>query len=86
MCGPTLRYFCTQVFTVIFTVEAIIKLTALSKEYFSVRWNIFDLVIVSISLPDLIIQFLQVDTLQVPVLDEVAKIIKICRLVSLFIM
>lgn len=64
-----------------FTVEAIIKLIAFSKEYFSVGWNIFDLVIVAFSLPDLV--FFVLDVQSIPGLEEVAKIIKICRLVCL---
>ena len=69
-----------QAFTVIFTVEAIIKITALSKEYFSVGWNIFDLVIVALSLPDLILLALNLDAANE--YAEVASIIKVFRLVS----
>ena len=42
-----------KVFTTFFTTEAVLKLMALSKEYFSSGWNIFDLVIVIASLVDL---------------------------------
>ena len=42
-----------QVFTTFFLLEAILKLAALSKEYFGNGWNIFDLVIVVASLLDL---------------------------------
>ena len=42
-----------QVFTTFFLFEAILKLAALSKEYFGNGWNIFDLVIVVASLLDL---------------------------------
>ena len=42
-----------QVFTTFFLFEAILKLAALSKEYFANGWNIFDLVIVVASLLDL---------------------------------
>ena len=69
-----------QVFTIIFTMEAVIKLTALSKEYFSVGWNNFDLFIVCFSLPDLIIYF--VPKLEsVPGMSELGGIVKIFRLV-----
>lgn len=69
-----------QVFTVIFTVEAIIKLTALSKDYFRVGWNILDLVIVGLSLPDLL---LYIPTLgETAGYEDVARFIKICRLVN----
>merc|ERR1719410_2331652 len=42
-----------KVFTTFFLFEAILKLAALSKEYFANGWNIFDLVIVVASLLDL---------------------------------
>ena len=42
-----------KVFTTFFTTEAVLKLLALSKEYFASGWNIFDLVIVIASLVDL---------------------------------
>ena len=42
-----------KVFTTFFTTEAVLKLLALSKEYFYSGWNVFDLVIVLASLVDL---------------------------------
>lgn len=45
-----------KVFTSIFTFECCLKLMALSKEFFSCGWNIFDLIIVSASLLDLIFE------------------------------
>jgi hypothetical protein len=42
-----------KVFTTIFTTECVLKLLALSKEYFDSGWNIFDLIIVLASLLDL---------------------------------
>ncbi|XP_044735668.1 sodium channel protein 60E [Chrysoperla carnea] len=45
-----------KVFTSIFTFECILKLMALSKEFFACGWNIFDLIIVSASLLDLIFE------------------------------
>jgi hypothetical protein len=41
-----------KVFTVIFTLEAVLKLTAFGKFYFSNGWNNFDLVIVVASWVD----------------------------------
>lgn len=46
----------TQVFTSIFTFECIVKLMALSKDFFLCGWNIFDLIIVSASLVDIIFE------------------------------
>lgn len=43
-------------FTSIFTFECILKLMALSKDYFLCGWNIFDLIIVSASLLDIIFE------------------------------
>ena len=45
-----------QVFTSFFTLEACLKLIALSKEYFWSGWNIFDLIIVIASLVDLSVE------------------------------
>uniref|UniRef100_A0A1I8MS87 Sodium channel protein n=1 Tax=Musca domestica TaxID=7370 RepID=A0A1I8MS87_MUSDO len=45
-----------KVFTSIFTFECIIKLMALSKEFFLCGWNIFDLIIVTASLLDIIFE------------------------------
>ncbi|KAK9873793.1 hypothetical protein WA026_002151 [Henosepilachna vigintioctopunctata] len=45
-----------KVFTSIFTFECSLKLMALSKEFFHCGWNIFDLIIVSASLLDLIFE------------------------------
>lgn len=45
-----------KVFTLVFTVECILKLLALSKEFFQCGWNIFDLCIVTASILDLIFE------------------------------
>ncbi|CRK95854.1 CLUMA_CG009301, isoform A [Clunio marinus] len=45
-----------KVFTLVFTVECILKLLALSKEFFQCGWNIFDLCIVTASICDLIFE------------------------------
>jgi hypothetical protein len=45
-----------QVFTSIFTLECIMKVMAMSKDFFACGWNIFDLIIVSASLLDLIFE------------------------------
>ncbi|XP_068207434.1 sodium channel protein 60E-like [Palaemon carinicauda] len=42
-----------RVFTAVFTLECIMKIMALSKEFFTNKWNVFDLVIVLASLLDL---------------------------------
>ncbi|CAB3234830.1 unnamed protein product [Arctia plantaginis] len=45
-----------KVFTSIFTLECILKVMAMSKDFFACGWNIFDLIIVSASLLDLIFE------------------------------
>ncbi|XP_070140733.1 sodium channel protein 60E [Drosophila kikkawai] len=45
-----------KVFTSIFTFECIVKLMALSKDFFLCGWNIFDLLIVTASLLDIIFE------------------------------
>lgn len=43
-------------FTSIFTLECMLKVMAMSKDFFACGWNIFDLIIVSASLLDLIFE------------------------------
>ncbi|ERL93537.1 hypothetical protein D910_10826 [Dendroctonus ponderosae] len=45
-----------KVFTSIFTFECCLKIMALSKDFFNCGWNVFDLIIVSASLLDLIFE------------------------------
>lgn len=47
-------YFCMKVFTGIFTAEMVLKVIALDPYYyFQARWNVFDAIIVSLSLIEL---------------------------------
>lgn len=66
-----------QVFTSIFTFECIIKLMALSKDFFLCGWNIFDLIIVSASLVDIIFEL--VDGLSVLRGLRLLRVIKLAR-------
>lgn len=43
-------YWVNVVFIVIFTSECILKLIALRRHYFSVGWNVFDFVVVILSI------------------------------------
>ncbi|GFR23957.1 sodium channel protein 60E [Trichonephila clavata] len=45
--------FGNLVFTVIFSLEAAVKILALGRDYFRSKWNLFDLVVVLVSLADL---------------------------------
>ena len=47
---PDITEMANYVFMVIFTIEAIIKIIALKSTYFKDSWNIFDFVIVSLTL------------------------------------
>uniref|UniRef100_A0A336LX33 Multifunctional fusion protein n=1 Tax=Culicoides sonorensis TaxID=179676 RepID=A0A336LX33_CULSO len=48
-----------KVFTSVFTFECVLKIMALSKDFFHCGWNIFDLLIVSVSLLDLTFELVQ---------------------------
>ncbi|XP_013413556.1 sodium channel protein 1 brain [Lingula anatina] len=50
----TMDYF-NYLFTTIFTLEAVLKLMALAKDYFKSGWNVFDFVIVVFSLLELVL-------------------------------
>ena len=51
--------FFFQIFTAVFTLEAVIKITAFGKHYFKIGWNVFDLVIVVASVVDLGLEDIQ---------------------------
>lgn len=46
-------------FTSIFAFECIVKLMALSKDFFGCGWNIFDLIVVSASICDIFLELLE---------------------------
>ncbi|XP_025077550.1 sodium channel protein 1 brain-like isoform X2 [Pomacea canaliculata] len=48
--------FANYVFTAVFILEAVLKITALTKGYFYVGWNIFDLIVVLASIIDLSVE------------------------------
>ncbi|EAT34479.1 AAEL013277-PA, partial [Aedes aegypti] len=48
-----------RVFTAVFSFECLLKVMALSKDFFLCGWNIFDLIIVSASLLDLIFELME---------------------------
>lgn len=43
-------YWINVVFILIFTTECILKIIALRRHYFSIGWNIFDFVVVILSI------------------------------------
>jgi Ion transport protein len=71
------------VFTSIFMAECFLKILAMSKDYFSCGWNIFDLIVVSASLLDLAFEL--IDSISVlRGLRLVSKILENLRLLDLF--
>lgn len=41
---------CNFIFMIIFTMEAVIKIIAMRKNYFKESWNVFDFVVVTLTL------------------------------------
>ncbi|CAG7722563.1 unnamed protein product [Allacma fusca] len=56
--------FGNHFFTVVFVLEAVIKISALQKEYFLNWWNLFDLFVVVMSLLDLFLEFANLKVLR----------------------
>ena len=52
-----------MVFSVVYTVEAIIKLVVLQRDYFKDSWNQFDFVIVMASWIDFVLGYLEIASL-----------------------
>ena len=67
-----------QAFTIFFTVEAVLKISALGKKYFAGGWNIFDLVIVTVSLLDLGLE--NVDGLSVMRGVRLVRVVRVLKL------
>ncbi|XP_022252047.1 sodium channel protein 60E-like [Limulus polyphemus] len=65
------------VFTVVFAIEALIKLVALGVKFFSCKWNIFDLIIVAVSLADLALE--TVSGLSVLRMFRLLRVLKLAR-------
>jgi len=49
--------FADNVSSLLFTVEAVVKIKTFGKEYFKDKWNVFDFILVILVLPSLIIWF-----------------------------
>ncbi|XP_071488688.1 LOW QUALITY PROTEIN: sodium channel protein 1 brain-like [Diadema antillarum] len=70
-------------FTSIFTLEAIIKLIALSWYYFKIPWNVFDFIVVVMSLLGIILGDLLNDFFINPTLLRVLRLFRIGRVLRL---
>ena len=71
---------CNLIFTVIFTIELIVKLFAFKKRYFDDGWNRFDLIVVcSSNIFTIVGLFLS----QTGPLSSVIRLVRVCRLFKL---
>jgi len=67
-------------FTAIFFVECLLKLTAYGKTYFNNSWNKFDFIVVSSSIFDLIITFLDTIAVDLSTLSSLTQLARIARI------
>ena len=68
----------SQAFTGIFLLEAVLKISAMGRQYFKTGWNIFDLVIVVVSLLDLGLE--NVDGLSVMRGVRLVRVVRVLKL------
>jgi voltage-dependent calcium channel L type alpha-1D len=69
------------VFTIIFTLEAIIKIVAYGKDYFKDGWNIFDFLVVMLSLVGIITT--QLTSINLGSKTTIIRALRICRVLRL---
>jgi hypothetical protein len=75
------------IFTVIFLVEAILKMIAYGWSYFGTAWNKFDFFVVMSSLLDLAMDFADADQMQAiaigPQLARIMRVLRVTRVLRL---
>ncbi|XP_056143517.1 sodium channel protein type 4 subunit alpha B-like [Lampris incognitus] len=76
-------YWVNLVFIILFTTECILKLTALRHYYFSVGWNIFDFVVVILSVVGLLLADIIEKYFVSPTLFRVIRLARIGRVLRL---
>uniref|UniRef100_A0A3P9A0X8 Sodium channel protein n=1 Tax=Esox lucius TaxID=8010 RepID=A0A3P9A0X8_ESOLU len=76
-------YFINLVFIIIFTGECILKLIALRQYYFSVGWNIFDFVVVILSIVGIMLADIIEKYFVSPTLFRVIRLARIGRVLRL---
>ncbi|XP_034722264.1 sodium channel protein type 4 subunit alpha B isoform X2 [Etheostoma cragini] len=76
-------YWINLVFIVIFTGECTLKMTALRQHYFSVGWNIFDFVVVILSIVGLLLADIIEKYFVSPTLFRVIRLARIGRVLRL---
>jgi voltage-gated sodium channel type II alpha len=70
-------------FTIIFIIEAVIKITAYKKVYFQDGWNRFDFFIVVVSVIEIIMTlFIHIQALVVITLFRVFRVGRVLRLIK----
>ncbi|XP_052794035.1 sodium channel protein 1 brain-like isoform X3 [Mya arenaria] len=72
-----------MLFVVIFTLEAIVKIIGLRWHYFTQPWNIFDFVVVIISLLGIILSDIMSNVIVSPTLLRVVRVFRIGRVLRL---
>lgn len=76
-------YFINLIFIVIFTAECVLKLIALRYYYFSVGWNVFDFVVVILSIVGLLLADIIEKYFVSPTLFRVIRLARIGRVLRL---
>jgi hypothetical protein len=71
------------VFMAIFTVEAIIKIFAMRRNYFKIGWNIFDFVVVVGTILILIISFLNIGGSSIAIQSTILRSLRIGRVMRI---
>ncbi|XP_057305572.1 sodium channel protein 1 brain-like isoform X3 [Hydractinia symbiolongicarpus] len=72
------------VFTVIFIIEMIVRIIGLRHQYFTDKWNLFDFVIVILSVVGIILEYMNVILSVTPSVLRVARVLRIGRLLRYF--
>lgn len=71
-----------NIFTIIYILEAAMKITAFGKSYFNNAWNKFDFFVVVTSLGDFILKFFEGESTATTLLigPQIARILRVLRL------
>lgn len=67
-------------FTLVFFIEATLKLIAYQKTYFKNSWNKFDFMVVSFSLFDLVIKMMQNLETDLSILSSLSQLARVARI------
>lgn len=71
-----------QLFIVFFMMEAYVKIKLLGKTYFTNRWNRFDFFLVVVSLPSLLMNFIEIPDASFVLLLRLFRMIRLARFVT----